>query len=145
MDGEKRKIWNWKGEGRLAGGEFGKEKQEREREEGTDLEEGMVMVRDDTVYRRTGMGREPLNGMHTRRVFVLLKNRERSDRIIHELVAPQVSLESSDIEAVRPVQTVEARDLDGEADFVAGVFGVLAVGDGVWAGGGGEEDDVGGG
>lgn len=50
-----------------------------------------------------------------------------SQRIIQELVTPQVAFQPSDIQTVRVVQSVDAGQLNGEADFVPLILLGVAV------------------
>jgi hypothetical protein len=50
-----------------------------------------------------------------------------SDGVVQELVASQVTLQPSDVEAVRVAQAFQPRKLDRHPDFITWVFGLRAV------------------
>ena len=50
-----------------------------------------------------------------------------SGSIVQELVAPQVSFKTLDIQTIGILQSVYARKLDREADFVACILGSILV------------------
>ena len=78
----------------------------------------------------TAEGRRVYKGKGSSSVFCKITSRKDdslSKGVVQELVAPEVALQPADIQAVRVVETSEARQLDGEADFVARVLLRVAV------------------
>ena len=59
-----------------------------------------------------------------------MKNKWRhvlSDGVVQEFVASQITLQPSDVEAVRVAQAFQPRKLDRHPDFITWVFGRRAV------------------